>query len=267
MARSSTPLLIGAIAIVSAAASFGAVRAWFPHVQAAPVAMVAKDFNVPHEIGAAEAGRLSIVTDPAGARVEIDGRPRGVSPVVIGGLAAANHLVSVASEAGAAERTIAVSKDVMTEVVFSLRRPDAPLAGWVKVASRFPVEMLENSEVVGASGAAKIMLAAGRHDVVLRNDSLGFEAARTITVAPGRVTPVEIDAPMGLLNVNARPWADVSIDGEMVGQTPLSSLSLPIGPHQVTFRHPQLGERTEGVVVKGSGVNRVAVDMNDSRLP
>jgi hypothetical protein len=96
----------------------------------------------------------------------------------------------------------------------------------------------------------------------LRNENLGFEAARTITVVPGRVTSVEIDPPMGLLNVNARPWADVLIDGEMVGQTPLSSLSLAVGPHQVTFRHPQFGERTERIVVTARGVNRVAVDLN-----
>ena len=208
------------------------------------------------------AGRLSIVTDPAGAQVQVDGRPRGVSPVVIDGLAAAEHLITVVSDSGAAQRTIAVSNDVMTEVVFSLPRPTAPVAGWVAVASPFPVEMLEHDEVVGTSGAAKIMLAAGKHEVLLRNESLGFEAPRTITVVPGQVTSVAIDPPKGLLNVNARPWADVLIDGEMAGQTPLSSLSLAIGPHQVTFRHPQFGERTERIAVTARGVNRVAVDFN-----
>jgi hypothetical protein len=48
----------------------------------------------------------------------------------------------------------------------------------------------------------------------------------------------------------------------MAGQTPLSSLSLAVGPHQVTFRHPQFGERTERIVVTARGVNRVAVDFN-----
>jgi hypothetical protein len=151
----------------------------------------------------------------------------------------------------------------MTEVVFSLAQPtSAPVAGWVAVASRFPVEMLEHDEVVGASGAAKIMLAAGKHEVLLRNESLGFEARRTITVVPGQVTSVAIDPPKALVNVNARPWADVLIDGVMVGQTPLSGLSLAIGPHQVTFRHPQFGERTERITVSAQGVNRVAVDLN-----
>ena len=271
----STWQLMTAIVLVSAVGSFGAVRAWFPRVQAEPVVpatahsttnaatRAAQDVDVPREIETpTAAGRLSIVTDPAGARIQVDGRPRGVSPVVIDGLAAAEHLITVASDSGVAQRTITVSNGVMTEVVFSLARPTAPVAGWVALASPFPVEMLEQDEVVGSSGAAKIMLAAGKHEVVLRNESLGFEAARTITVVPGQVISVAIDPPKGLLNVNARPWADVLIDGEMVGQTPLSGVSLAVGPHQVTFRHPQLGDRTERIVVTARGVNRIAVDLN-----
>jgi hypothetical protein len=39
-----------------------------------------------------------------------------------------------------ARRTIAVTDGVTTEVVFSLSRPSAPVAGWVVVASPFPVD-------------------------------------------------------------------------------------------------------------------------------
>jgi PEGA domain len=274
-ALAPTSLLMAAIVLVSAVASFGVVRAWFPKAQAAPAvpatvspttdiaARAARGLDVPRAIETpTAAGRLSIVTDPPGARVEVDGRPRGVSPVVIDGLAATEHLIAVVSDSGVAQRTIAVSNDVMTEVVFSLSRPTAPVAGWITVASPFPVEMLEHNEVIGTSGAAKIMLAAGKHEVLLRNESVGFEARRTITVVPGQVASVVIDPPKALLNVNARPWADVLIDGEMAGQTPLSGLSLAVGPHQVTFRHPQFGERTERIVVTARGVNRVAVDFN-----
>jgi len=263
------------IVLMSAVGSFGAVRAWFPKVQTAPAfpstlrptgaaaSAVPHDIDVPHVVDTPiTAGRLSIVTDPPGARVEVDGRPRGLSPVVIDGLAAAEHRISVAADSGVAERTIAVSNGVMTEVVFSLPRPSAPVAGWIAIASPFPVEMVEHDEVVGTSDAAKIMLAAGTHHVLLRNETLGFEAPRTITVLAGRMTAVDIAAPKALVNVNARPWADVLIDNVMVGQTPLSSLSLTVGPHQVVFRHPQFGERTERIVVTARGVNRVAFDFN-----
>jgi len=154
-ALGSTSLLMAVIVLMSAVGSFGAVRAWFPKVQTAPAfpstlrptgaaaSAVPHDIDVPHVVDTPiTAGRLSIVTDPPGARVEVDGRPRGLSPVVIDGLAAAEHRISVAADSGVAERTIAVSNGVMTEVVFSLPRPSAPVAGWIAIGSPFPVEMV-----------------------------------------------------------------------------------------------------------------------------
>ena len=73
---------------------------------------------------------------------------------------------------------------------------------------------------------------------------------------------VAVIAPKGLLNVNARPWADVLIDGVAAGQTPLANVEVSAGPHEITFRHPELGERIERIVVKASGVNRVAVNLS-----
>jgi hypothetical protein len=53
----------------------------------------------------------------------------------------------------------------------------------------------------------------------------------------------------------------VLIDGRPAGQTPLGNIELPIGPHQITFRHPELGERTRQVVVAAQGVSRVAENL------
>jgi len=224
-------------------------------------AEVAQHFDLMSNVSAAEPGRLSIVTEPPGLRVAVDGRPQGVSPLIVDGLTAAEHTVTVASDTGVARRTIAVANGATKEVVFSLPQPTAPIAGWVAVTSPFPVELVEHDEVVGTSGTAKIMLGAGKHDVIVRNEAVGYEEPRKIDIVPGRVAALEVIAPDGLLSVNARPWADVLIDGAPVGQTPLANLSLRVGPHQITFRHPQLGERTEQVVVNAKGVTRVALDL------
>ena len=100
------------------------------------------------------------------------------------------------------------------------------------------------------------MLAAGKHALVLRNQTFGYEEGRTIDIVPGAVASVTVIPPMGRLNVNARPWADVLIDGAAAGQTPLANIEVPAGPHEITFRHPQLGERTERIVITATGVNR-----------
>ena len=131
----------------------------------------------------------------------------------------------------------------------------------MSVTSPFHVDVLEHDEVVGTSGITKVMLPAGRHEVVLRNDSVGYEARRSVDVIAGTVAKIEVVAPNASLSVNARPWADVAIDGAPVGQTPLGNVVIPVGTHEITFQHPQLGERTQSVVVTAKGVNRVAVDL------
>jgi hypothetical protein len=230
-------------------------------VTVTPGAQISQYFDLTSSVRATSSGRLSVLTDPPGARVTVDARLRGVSPLVIDDLAEGEHAVTVTSDAGSAQRTVAVSAAVAKEVVFSLPRSTAPPAGWLAVASPFPVDIVERDEVIGTSGTAKIMLPSGRHDVVLRNDILGYAAPQTINVVAGRTAAVAVTPPTGLLNVNATPWADVLIDGRPAGQTPLGNVEVAIGPHQITFRHPEFGERTTQVLVAAHGVSRVAVNL------
>jgi len=219
-------------------------------------------FDLMSSVPATSPGRLSILTYPPGARVTVDAQLRGVSPLVIENLAEGEHTISVTSDAGSARRSVAVSASVAKEVVFTLPRSTAPTAGWLAVASPFPVDIVERDEVIGTSGRSKIMLPSGRHDVVLRNDTLGYAAPQRIEIVAGHTASVDVTPPSGLLSVNATPWADVLIDGRPAGQTPLGNLKLAVGPHKITFRHPEFGERITEVVVATHGVSRVAVNLN-----
>src|SRR5258705_1139325 len=143
----STSLLMAAIALVCALGAFGAVRAWFRGVRGAstPPSTVSltndaaapeRDVELPENATPpSAAGRLSIVTDPAGARVGVDGRPQGMSPVVIEGLAASEHLITVTSDSGSIERTITIANGVMTEEAVALPRSTAPGVGSDSVGS------------------------------------------------------------------------------------------------------------------------------------
>jgi hypothetical protein len=64
------------------------------------------------------------------------------------------------------------------------------------------------------------------------------------------------------LSLNALPWAEVFVDGERIGETPIGNLVRPIGRHEVIFRHPQLGERHESVVVAAGRTTRLGVDLS-----
>jgi len=50
-------------------------------------------------------------------------------------------------------------------------------------------------------------------------------------------------------------------DGRHVGETPIGNLAVAIGPHEVVFRHPQLGEKRQAVSVTLNAPVRVSVDM------
>jgi serine/threonine-protein kinase len=83
----------------------------------------------------------------------------------------------------------------------------------------------------------------------------------TTMAAPA--TPPPTTAPPagpGQMQVVVKPWGEVTVDGRMVGTTPLDRLTLSAGPHAVVVRHP-LYEPWEGrVTVRAGQTERVVVD-------
>jgi serine/threonine-protein kinase len=106
-----------------------------------------------------------------------------------------------------------------------------------------------------------VTLSAGRHEIELVNDELGFRGYRTVDVKSGQGVTVQLEAPKTTVSLNALPWAEVLIDGESVGETPIGNLSLTVGPHNVLFRHPDLGERRQAIVVTLKSPLRISVDL------
>jgi hypothetical protein len=105
------------------------------------------------------------------------------------------------------------------------------------------------------------MLPAGKHDIEMVNEELGYRARRTVNVSPGKTLTVSVDLPKGLVSLNATPWASVWIGGRNVGDTPIGNLSVPIGKHEVLFRNPQLGEQRRAVTVTLHAPARLSVDL------
>ena len=128
--------------------------------------------------------------------------------------------------------------------------------GGLTVTSRIDLQVFEGGKALGST-AAPLALAEGTHSLELVNETLGFRHTQSVTVRGGRMLTLNIDVPKGRLSINAIPWADVDINGTAAGQTPLANVLLPIGTHQITFRHPELGTRTQTVVVKVDGSSKV----------
>ena len=141
--------------------------------------------------------------------------------------------------------------------------PVAGRVGGVKVASPFELQVFENGTLLGSS-AGTIALNEGTHALDLVSESLAFRYRQTVQVKAGQLSPVAITAPNGRININAVPWASVTIDGTAAGDTPLANLSIPIGSHEIVFSHPQFGTQKQTVVVKADGPARVSATMQRS---
>jgi hypothetical protein len=105
------------------------------------------------------------------------------------------------------------------------------------------------------------MVAPGRHTFELTSERLEFRTTVTLQVAAGQTASATVQIPNGSLSINALPWAEVLVDGESVGITPLANLSLPIGAHEVVWRHPELGERRQAVTVQAGTPARIGIDL------
>lgn len=213
---------------------------------------------------ASNAGGLRVQTEPAHLPVLIDGEPHGLSPVALDNLEPGDHEIAVRTSGGFVKRAVSIQPhETLSLIVSSAAPPSEPgvAAGWMTVSSPVAVQLRENGKLIGTSESDRLMLPAGDHDVEFTNEALGLSVRRVVHVTAGKTAVTKIDVPNGVLSINAQPWAEVFVDGERVGETPIGNLSRRVGTHEVIFKHPDLGERRETVVVAVGKPARIGVDL------
>ncbi len=222
-------------------------------------------------------GTVSIDSTPR-ARVFIDESPKGTTPLRLD-LSTGVHRVRLEADSGLTktfEVNVAAGKEVSQVVELTKPVPDrtatpaaaaaaaapvTPNPGFMTVDAPEELQLLEDGRPLGSSASGKVALEPGSHLIEFRNDSLGFQATRTVQVLPGRTVRVSIPLPEGGLSINATPWAEVTVDGRALGETPIANVTLRAGSHEIVFRHPQHGELKQTVVVKAGEIGRVTVNM------
>jgi serine/threonine protein kinase len=207
-------------------------------------------------------GELQIRTEPAGAQVSIDGRALGKSPLTAEGLSPGPHTVVLENELGQVTQRVTIEAGTTASLVVPMTAPrNAPVSGWIAVSAPVDVQLYENQRLLGSSQTDRIMVPVGRHDIEVVNEALGYRAAKTVNVSPGQTATIKLDLPKAPMALNAVPWAEVWVDGERAGETPIGSVQVSIGPHEVVFRHPELGEKRVITTVTLAGPAKVSVDM------
>lgn len=229
---------------------------------------------------------LSVQSNPAGVPVFVDGVERGVTPARIT-LAPGPHILELRRGVPRVlPITLSAGADVTQYLEFAEGpaveipmpapvaeagpapaaegapvAPAAPLAGWITVKLPFAAEIRQQGRLLGTTEADRLMLPSGSQELEFVNELLGYRHVRRVQVVAGKTTAVGVEIPKGVLSLNAAPWAEVWVDGQRVGETPIGNLALPIGAHEVVFKHPQFGEKRHAVSVTAGAPVRLSVDM------
>jgi len=216
---------------------------------------------------AAAAGNvpLTIVSPTPGDKVFVDGREVGVTPYKLS-VAAAPHAIQVVARQSAPAATptaptAAAAADPKTASAIAAAA-QRQRSGGLRLSPPIDLQVLEGERVLGTSADGPIVASAGVHQLDFINTSIGFRSRQSVTIKAGEIIPLKIQPPDGRVSINAQPWAQVWIDGNPVGETPLANLTVSAGEHEIVFRHPQLGERRETTIVKSGVQTRISTTLS-----
>jgi hypothetical protein len=214
-------------------------------------------------------GTITIESAKPGLEVLVDGRSVGVTPYKLD-TNAANRAIRVLGSLSDESRVASLLPPPIAPAPDGKPKTDAKPAGaptppasslgGVRVSSPLDLQIFEDGRLIGTTAGA-VAMAVGRHDLEVVNEKFAYRSRQSVEVRPGQTTSLSITPPNGRISINAVPWAEVWISGNMVGETPLANFSLPLGEHEIVFRHPQLGERRQTAIVKGDGMTRITANL------
>lgn len=189
------------------------------------------------------AGQLQVETNPPGARVLIDGKDRGATPVTIQDLAVGPHSLVLRAAEGTLQRTISIAAGQTTAI------NEAIFSGWLHVSSPLELKVSEGSSGIRLDDRNQVLLQPGSHDMVFENAALGFRTTRRVEIKPGDTTSITVEPRPSKLSVAANEPAVVTVDGERVGDTPLVDHPIKIGTRDITVTNAAGDIRRQTITV------------------
>ena len=89
------------------------------------------------------------------------------------------------------------------------------------------------------------------------NSVIGYRVRREGRRPGGQITVVSIAVPQRHAEYQRHALGCRMDRWHAYGETPLGNLSIVPGEHEIVFRHPQLGERREKIIVRPAGAPRL----------
>jgi len=84
-------------------------------------------------------------------------------------------------------------------------------------------------------------MSPGHHRVVVSSPFYAYPRTLEVDLRPRESATRVVTRGRGTLRVAVTPWAEVTVDGRVLGVTPLSPVDLGEGAHQVSLKNGELG--------------------------
>ena len=196
--------------------------------------------KVAASFGAATNSSLRVISNETDVEVFVDGESKGKAPVTLQSIKPGEHIVGGRkTRFKPMEQTVRVAPGENAIVSFRMEvaPPDRPKAT-LKVQSQVPnAEVFVDGSSLGRAPIDRNDLDPGKHYVVVHKDGYTDFKREVVLLENQSITMVaDLSATGGLRVLSSPEGAEVKIDGELIGRTPVQRDAVPSGDHIVEFK-------------------------------
>jgi hypothetical protein len=221
--------------------------------------------KVTANFGAMTNSSLRIISNEPDVEIFVDGEQKGKAPVTIQSIKPGEHIVGGRkTRFKPVEQTVRVAAGENAIVSFRMEvaPPDRPRAT-LKIQSQVPnAEVFLDGSSLGRAPVDRNDLDPGKHYVVVHKDGFTDFKREVILLENQVITMVADLAATGGLRILSSPeGADVKIDGELIGKTPVQRDAVPSGDHIVEFKMAGFFDHKETMKIEGGREKVFSVDL------
>ena len=196
---------------------------------------------------AVQTGSLFVRSDPAGAKVLVDNKPAGVTPITVLDLSPGSHAISRDRRGRLERQAVGPGRSGRDRHAAPDARSPAGRRSVDGRGRRADQRLGAGRRADRDAGAPGRPLSIGSRAAACpsRRAAMTFSSVLPITPlrsasrsSAGRVARIEVNVPDGTVNLNAAPWAEVYLDGRSLGETPIANASVTAGHARSDFPQP-----------------------------
>jgi hypothetical protein len=214
---------------------------------------------------AAGGGSLRVMASEPDATIFIDGEDKGHSPANVASLKAGEHVVEARkAKFKPVQQTVRVAsgESSVVQLKMELAPPDRP-HGTLKVQSTVPnAEVFVDGSSLGRAPIDRNDLDPGKHYIVVHKDGFTDFKREVILIENQAVALVADLSATGSVRILTTPeGADLRIDGEFIGKTPVARDTIGSGDHVVELDLKGYFKHKETVKIEGGREKVFSVDL------